>query len=414
MKHLKQFFNTSTHPSTIRLFSIVISLWVVFNTLTLLPAHENFWSPNSFIPLHDWSTLSFFEKPFHLLSLSVLSDTYLVFVGIQLIASFFVIANIYPLFSQILVTWATLNLDNRAHAILDGGNNLIHLFLLYLPFLLLSTKVSSLFKNTRIFISNYAFLICRLQLVTVYLCAGFSKITGDLWPQGVALYYTMNVREYGHPLIAQLFDQSNLILVFATYATVIFQVSFPFLIWNRTLRPLYLAGGTLLHLGIAFGMGLTSFGFAMCASYFIFYTDNRAEKVLQQIRLFLNPPVLTVAFDEKCKTCQIFARFILLLDWQKKIKIDKARKPESHKLIKISLQTRIATIHSFVDQQTFTGFQTIRLILFRVPIFRIFDVLMLLLDKSNLGEIFYKRFFSHSQWRKNCAENLCSLEEVHS
>ncbi len=55
-----------------------------------------------------------------------------------------------------------------------------------------------------------------------------------------------------------------------TQATVWWELFFCVLVWHRMLRPLVLAFAVPLHLGIALGMGMVTFGLVMligCASF---------------------------------------------------------------------------------------------------------------------------------------------------
>jgi hypothetical protein len=63
-----------------------------------------------------------------------------------------------------------------------------------------------------------------------------------------------------HPLLVNV----------ATHATILWEVFFCALIWNKFWRPIFLAGGTLMHLGIGACLGMWTFGLIMlvgCASF---------------------------------------------------------------------------------------------------------------------------------------------------
>lgn len=271
-----------THPHTIRLFRGIVSLWVIVGTVILLPAASQFYSLASHIPMMDISQLPDFMRPLYILCDARFTQAYPYFLAAQLVAAVFAGLSIVPRFSSLLLYFFTANLDNRATMIMDGGNNLMHLILVYLIFM---SPTDHQRKNTwraltDNMLSNAGLFVCRLQVVVVYFTAGMLKVTGPLWTKGVALYYTMHVMEYGLPQLADLFSHYPILMVAATYGTLVFQVTFPVMIWFRRYRPLYMAIGTALHLQISLVMGLFSFGLAMCASYFAFYTDAQAARVL--------------------------------------------------------------------------------------------------------------------------------------
>lgn len=300
---LNTIVDTKTHPHTVRFFRAVTSAWVILGTLILLPAADQFYSLHSHIPLADTADLG----PLWILNL--LHDVdynslYPYFILGQLVSATLSALSIFPRTSSAALYFFTLNLDNRANVIMDGGNNLMHLILFYLIFASPGThkKPSSLWHYMDNLSTNLSFYMCRIQVTLVYLTAGMLKLAGPLWTKGVALYYTMNVVEYGLPMVAKLMSYLPILMVIATYGTVLFQISFPFMIWNRTARPLYMAIGTVLHLQISLVMGLFMFGLAMCTSYFCFYTDEQAATIMKygsQLKLKLSSVLLKVRTYEK-------------------------------------------------------------------------------------------------------------------
>ena len=403
---MKKLTEKISHVGTIRLFAIVINTWIIGNTLILLPGHKSFWARGSYLPSQDFSSFSTAEKFIGILSHPDGIDFYPVIIALQLFFAASAIVGRQRLVSQLIVLWATLTLDHRVATLMDGGNNLIHLLLIYLPLMQINPNEQSN-SPLRVSIVNLAFLTARLQVVLVYLTAGLCKIHGELWPKGVALYYTMGVAEYGDPALAKLMSNYPLLSVGSSYATLAFQISLPFLIWNRNLRPLYLILGTFFHLGIAFGMGLVSFGFAMCTSYFIFYTEDRAQALLAQVRNWFKPEKLIAGFDENCRPCQNFAKMVALLDWQNCISIDRARSPENNVLAEICPAEKLRELQVVNSAGLASGYAAIHLLLFSLPLFRPFSLFSYLLLISGAGQKIYLRFFSEAGWPTDCKESLC-------
>lgn len=275
-----QVLSRQTHADTIALFRLVISLWVIGNALLLLPGGEHFWGENAFVEGSDFAKLSVFEKIFDILNAPEMARFYLLVIILQLVSAVTAGFGFWPGMSSALLYWSTLTLDNRAPVILDGGNNLMHILLFLCIFMVPKSRFAA--RNA---LSNACFFVARFQVVFVYATAGLSKVTGQLWPQGMAMYYTMNVAEYGHPLLGELMTNFPLLSVLGSYGTLFFQLSLPFLIWFRKTRWLVLLVGTLFHLGIVFGMGLVSFGFAMCVSYFLFYRNEKSRRILERFSL---------------------------------------------------------------------------------------------------------------------------------
>lgn len=110
--------------------------------------------------------------------------------------------------------------------------------------------------------ANVAIRLIQVHMCVIYFNAGVSKLQGQMWWDGTAIWGAVANLEYQsldctwlcrYPYLANLM----------THTTVIWEIFFCALIWNRMLRPLVLFVAVPLHLGIAFGMGMITFGFVM-------------------------------------------------------------------------------------------------------------------------------------------------------
>jgi hypothetical protein len=249
-----------------------------------LPDAAEFWSTTALTPTMPAEIVAA-QKWSYLLYLPQLQNTYGYFIAAQIIFLLAGIACIYPRVVSIIIYILTINIDNKVYVILDGGNNLIHLFLLYFILIDPAKKTTSqkagFWAKLNNGFTNLAFLMCQLQIVMMYLIAGLSKVGGALWQNGTAIYYTLQVDEYTHPLAKDLVARYAVLTVIGSYLTLLYQVMFPWLVWNRKVRPYLLTVGSCIHLQISFVMGLFMFGFAIAVSYFSFASEPFAEKILR-------------------------------------------------------------------------------------------------------------------------------------
>ena len=117
--------------------------------------------------------------------------------------------------------------------------------------------------------ANLALRLLQIHLCIIYLSSGTSKLTGGTWWNGTAIYYT--VANYEFSLLRFAFFDSALrficqqrwlwetMMAAGSYFTLVLEIGFPFLIWNRRLRPFLVVGALMLHAGIAIFMGLFAF-----------------------------------------------------------------------------------------------------------------------------------------------------------
>jgi hypothetical protein len=111
-------------------------------------------------------------------------------------------------------------------------------------------------------LANLARRLMQVHLCVVYLFAGCGKLQGASWWNGDAIWGSLASMDY------QTFDLTGLawamwVINIATLVSVAWEVSYPFLIWNRYARPFYLALAVGVHLGIGLFMGMLTFGTIM-------------------------------------------------------------------------------------------------------------------------------------------------------
>jgi hypothetical protein len=173
---------------------------------------------------------------------------------------------------------------------MDGGDALTATAI---PFLLLTRCHSSFAVRRRgreraesgavAVCNNTGLLLLAVQVCIVYLMAGLYKVQGDLWQDGTALYYVLNVPEFFLPGVTPLLMQSDWLPVLGGYATVLVSVFFPALIVFRGGRIVAVTAMLVFHLAIAVLMGLTSFALVM-AAYDMLFVDGHIERFRFHVR----------------------------------------------------------------------------------------------------------------------------------
>ncbi|WP_419947442.1 HTTM domain-containing protein [Candidatus Poriferisodalis sp.] len=186
----------------------------------------------------------------------------------------------------------------RNPLILDGGDNIASLVLLWL-ILTRSTDVFSLklFSSRRYrsahtvegpasignFFHNVAVVSIILQVALLYMTSGLYKAQGATWRDGTALYYIFQVPEFSWPPVTDFLADLPLLMVAATYITVVLQVAVPALLLSRTGRLIVVVFGVLFHSSIGLLMGLTSFAIYMIASECVFLTDQEYARTVRAL-----------------------------------------------------------------------------------------------------------------------------------
>ncbi|WP_442510352.1 HTTM domain-containing protein [Novipirellula sp. SH528] len=133
-------------------------------------------------------------------------------------------------------------------------------------------------------LANVSLRMIQIHMCVIYLCSGLAKLQGETWWDGTAVLRSLmgyelapvDLRWLGNFSDVQLEWFSSLSVV----ATLVFEIGFAFLIWNRLLRPLLLVGAIGLHMGIATLMGLIGFGLIMITGCLAFVAPSSIRWVI--------------------------------------------------------------------------------------------------------------------------------------
>jgi Vitamin K-dependent gamma-carboxylase len=157
-----------------------------------------------------------------------------------------------------------------------------------------SRKGPSLRRQTpvRSWSANLVVRLIQVHMCIIYLCAGLAKLQGETWWNGTAIWCVMmtsDVVPFDLHWLGYL-NNLGLALIFetATAATLIIEITFAFLVWNRLLRPLVLLAALLLHLGIGALMGLGAFSAAMLTGCLAFVSPDLIRRAVSCVSTMVN------------------------------------------------------------------------------------------------------------------------------
>ncbi len=146
----------------------------------------------------------------------------------------------------------------------------------------------------------------------IYFFAGTSKLLGVAWWNGEATWMALASYEY-QSLDMTWLAHYPLITELATHATVLFEISFIFLIWNAALKPWLLCLGMMMHLGIVFFLGMPTFGLTMIYGYLAFVSPKQVRwGWLKLRRLILGQSTRYVFAPSESGTTRVAWRILIL------------------------------------------------------------------------------------------------------
>jgi hypothetical protein len=116
--------------------------------------------------------------------------------------------------------------------------------------------------------------LIQIQVAVIYLNTGLWKLMSPLWRDGTAVHYVLQSNVFRRvPIDVPV--SLDALTTLATYATLLFEIAFIFLIPFRQLRRFVLIGGVLLHLGMLALIEIGPFHIVMMAGYLAFLDPER-------------------------------------------------------------------------------------------------------------------------------------------
>ncbi|HEX2571122.1 MAG TPA: HTTM domain-containing protein [Polyangia bacterium] len=167
-----------------------------------------------------------------------------------------------------VAAWLTHTLTvNSGYISLYGVDTMIHICLFYCMWMPVSAAYSldQWLRRRSASATVGASLGLRtlqLHLCIIYLNTGLAKMRGAQWWNGEAIWRALMQPQFA------VFDCSFLarvpiVAMLACWIVMLIEVGYPFLIWPRRIRPVWVAATIALHLGIGVMMGLWMFSSMM-------------------------------------------------------------------------------------------------------------------------------------------------------
>jgi hypothetical protein len=204
---------------------------------------------------------------------------------------------VFKKISTIIIFFLLFIFRIRDIFLIDGGDNVISVLL---PFLLfvdsyslidkyeeMSKRLKSKFDpylNIMSVIFSFAIIF---QICIIYFFASIHKLNGEVWRNGTAIYYILNSDDFSASFLNAFLTKSVWFVNFSTWFTILFQFSFPFLVWIKKTKNIMLLIGVLFHIGIFFLMRIDNFSLVMLACYAMFLTDSEYKSLTSSINFKL-------------------------------------------------------------------------------------------------------------------------------
>jgi hypothetical protein len=204
-----------------------------------------------------------------------------------------------------LAWWFTLMTCHRMTGALFGLDQVVMMLCMYLMIAscgsvlsidaLMRERVWAGGTNQPNVSNNIATRLIQLHLCVIYLFGGLSKMRGDMWFEGSAMWYALVNYEYQSMDLTWL-GKYRFIIASLTAVTIFWETFYCALIWPRITRPIALAAAFGVHGGIALVLGMVTFGTSMIIANFAFIEPEFTKRLLAR---FSAPSSRDLAKTEK-------------------------------------------------------------------------------------------------------------------
>lgn len=183
--------------------------------------------------------------------------------------------------------------------------------------------------------NNLATRLLQFHYCVIYFMAGISKLQGESWWAGEAVWRTAANYEYQSADLTWLAHVPWLVNL-VTHGTILWEISFCFLVWNPLLRPLILLCGVAMHLGIGGFLGMWTFGSAMIFGYLAFVSPAVIQRCLNPVVSLFASGTRTLKIHKGHRTALRRAARLLTFDFCRRVTIqlaaDSTDPPDSREL----------------------------------------------------------------------------------
>ncbi len=289
-----RFWFTPSDPHTLALLRILAGAMLFYTHLVWAKDLIAFLGPHSWIPreasmqLHEgtyaWSHLWYFDSP------GILWAQHVV---VLIVMAMFMVG----LFSRITSVLAFLLTISYCHRLegalfgLDQVNAMLAMYLMIGPcgavysvdrWLAKRKAGGELPRPAATTSGNIAIRLIQVHMCVIYLFGGISKMRGEMWWDGTAVWYAISNLEYQSLDITWLVRYPWLIATLS-HITVFWETFYCFLVWPRATRPIVLGLAVCVHGGIALFLGMITFGLVMIIANMAFLPPRWVEHAMNYL-----------------------------------------------------------------------------------------------------------------------------------
>ncbi|HLA45743.1 MAG TPA: HTTM domain-containing protein, partial [Aggregatilineales bacterium] len=271
-------------------FRIFFAAWLLKDAIYDLFIAEDFYSDTGFVPLSALRDGLLRTNRFSLMDAMPQVWMAQIFFLMWIAVLIALMIGYRTRLMSILNFLIVLSIHERNIYVLNGADTVIRVLSFWMMFVPMAESYS-LDSILRKPVSDeprtiFAFPVrmMQIQIALVYVFTFILKLPGDIWRDGEALHYALQLQSLTLPFGDWFLDLAPLpLLQLMNYWSLFFEGGFIFFVFLPFFQPhLRLFGlfmGFMMHLGIAVLMSIGNFSFVMMISYFIFIPPEWVERL---------------------------------------------------------------------------------------------------------------------------------------
>jgi predicted DCC family thiol-disulfide oxidoreductase YuxK len=205
--------------------------------------------------------------------------------------------------------------------------------------------------------------LMQIQMAVIFFYSAISKLHSDVWLNGDAVWIVFASDDYYHSTMLGILASHYWLANLATYGTILIEIAFPFLIWQRSTRPYLLAAAIFLHLQFALLMGLFYFSFVMIMGHMSFVRLEWLARLGAAWKCAMGD--MEMIYDGRCGFCVRSMVWFLAFDGLGQIKLRNFRTDPSPIVSDAQMQKALYLV--LPDGRALPGFEAYRYVVLRVP-----------------------------------------------
>jgi predicted DCC family thiol-disulfide oxidoreductase YuxK len=205
--------------------------------------------------------------------------------------------------------------------------------------------------------------LMQIQMAVLFFFSCVEKIRGDEWWDGDALWVLFASIDFYNGTVVDLFASQYWLVNVATYLTLLIEIAFPFLIWQRATRPYLLAAAIFLHLQFALFLGLPYFSFVMIMGHMSFLRPEWLARLGVWWKGRMGD--MEMIYDGRCGFCVRSMKWFTSFDGLGQIRMRDFRTNPSPVVSNAEVEKALYLV--LPDGRALPGFEAYRYVVTRVP-----------------------------------------------